>query len=221
EEDPHGRNGERDGRTQTSAHESPSHSQSQQWEEAPDDSNMIDQCGRCAYGQPPGSAPHSSQSVPSLPSSQTLTQDPFLMPIAPRKRGRRKEEPREEEEEEGTRGTVIICEEDEEELVTQSVPPPPSSHTNQQALQGLLLNEEEEDEIPMRERQPQREPQEHADEITPRQQPTPSPNEKEGEEEEGVGDEEGEVPTPRQNTTGQDDRGHPFSHDKTNALLDP
>ncbi|EKF27161.1 hypothetical protein MOQ_009122, partial [Trypanosoma cruzi marinkellei] len=127
EEDPHGRNGERDGRTQTSAHESPSHSQSQQWEEAPDDSNMIDQCGRCAYGQPPGSAPHSSQSVPSLPSSQTLTQDPFLMPIAPRKRGRRKEEPREEEEEEGTRGTVIICEEDEEELVTQSVPPPPSS----------------------------------------------------------------------------------------------
>ncbi|EKF31838.1 hypothetical protein MOQ_004321, partial [Trypanosoma cruzi marinkellei] len=49
EEDPHGRNGERDGRTQTSAHESPSHSQSQQWEEAPDDSNMIDQCGRCAY----------------------------------------------------------------------------------------------------------------------------------------------------------------------------
>ncbi|EKF39690.1 hypothetical protein MOQ_000078 [Trypanosoma cruzi marinkellei] len=73
----------------------------------------------------------------------------------------------------------------------------------------------------MRGRQPQREPQEHADEIPPRQQPTPSPNAKEGEEEEGVGDEEGEVPTPRQNTTGQDDRGHPFSHDKTNALLDP
>ncbi|KAF8293701.1 hypothetical protein TcYC6_0104520 [Trypanosoma cruzi] len=39
-------------------------------------------------------------------------------------------------------------------------------------------------------------------------------------EEEGVGGEEGELLTPR-HTTGQEDGGHPYSHDKTTALLDP
>ncbi|KAF8289691.1 hypothetical protein TcYC6_0030010 [Trypanosoma cruzi] len=39
-------------------------------------------------------------------------------------------------------------------------------------------------------------------------------------EEEGVGGDEGESETPR-HTTGQEDGGHPFSHDKTPALLDP
>ncbi|KAF8307979.1 hypothetical protein TcBrA4_0002370 [Trypanosoma cruzi] len=39
-------------------------------------------------------------------------------------------------------------------------------------------------------------------------------------EEEGVGGDEGDSETPR-DTTGQEDGGHPFSHDKTPALLDP
>ncbi|PWU85425.1 putative SLACS reverse transcriptase [Trypanosoma cruzi] len=116
-------------------------------------------------GKPPGSATHSSPPASSSPSTQTITQDPFLPPIAPRKRGRRGEEQEEESEGEGNNGGGIVCEEDEEGLVQPSVPPT-SSQPNQQAPQGHFLDEEEE-EITMRRTQPQATPHNNKDETPP------------------------------------------------------
>ncbi|PWU83982.1 putative SLACS retrotransposable element [Trypanosoma cruzi] len=89
EQESHARNREQDGRTLASAPKGSRLPQSQKWEEAPDDSSMVDGFGKNGYGQPPGSAAHSSPPASSSPSTQTITQDPFLPPIAPRKRGRR------------------------------------------------------------------------------------------------------------------------------------
>ncbi|KAF8307837.1 hypothetical protein TcBrA4_0007660 [Trypanosoma cruzi] len=89
EQEPQARNREQDGRTLATAPKGSRRPQSQKWEEAPDDSSMVDGFGKNGYGQPPGSATHSSPPASSSPSTQTITQDPFLTPIAPRKRGRR------------------------------------------------------------------------------------------------------------------------------------
>ncbi|PWU89426.1 putative SLACS retrotransposable element [Trypanosoma cruzi] len=156
EQESHARHREQDGRTLASAPKGSRLHQSQKWEEAPDDSSMVDGFGKNGYGQPPGSATHSSPPASSSPSTQTITQDPFLPPIAPRKRGRRGEEQEEESEGEGNTGGGIVCEEDEEGLLQPSVPPT-SSQPNQQAPQGHFLDEEEE-EITMRRTQPQATP---------------------------------------------------------------
>ncbi|PWU82999.1 putative SLACS retrotransposable element [Trypanosoma cruzi] len=127
------------------------------------------------------------------------------------------EDQEEESEGEGNNGGGIVCEEDEEGLLQPSVPkhrPQP----NQQAPQGHFLDEEEE-EITMRRTQPQATPHNNRDETPPHQQSS-LPQEEVEMEEEGVGGDEGESETPR-HTTGQEDGGHPFSHDKTPALLDP
>ncbi|KAF8289687.1 putative SLACS retrotransposable element [Trypanosoma cruzi] len=137
EQESHARHREQDGRTLASAPKGSRLPQSQKWEEAPDDSSMVDGFGKNGYGQPPGSATHSSPPASSSPSTQTITQDPFLPPIAPRKRGRRGEEQEEESEGEGNNGGGIVCEEDEEGLLQPSVPPT-SSQPNQQAPQGPL-----------------------------------------------------------------------------------
>ncbi|PWU85430.1 putative SLACS retrotransposable element [Trypanosoma cruzi] len=71
----------------------------------------------------------------------------------------------------------------------------------------------------MRRTQPQATPHNNKDETPPHQQSS-LPQEEVEMEEEGVGGDEGESETPR-HTTGQEDGGHPFSHDKTPALLDP
>ncbi|PWU86172.1 putative SLACS retrotransposable element [Trypanosoma cruzi] len=214
EQESHARHREQDGRTLASAPKGSRLPQSQKWEEAPDDSSMVDGFGKNGYGQPPGSATHSSPPASSSPSTQTITQDPFLPPIAPRKRGRRGEEQEEESEGEGNNGGGIVCEEDEEGLLQPSVPPT-SSQPNQQAPQGHFLDEEEE-EITMRRTQPQATPHNNKDETPPHQQSS-LPQEEVEMEEEGVGGDEGESETPR-HTTGQEDGGHPFSHDKTASV---
>ncbi|PWU83069.1 putative SLACS reverse transcriptase [Trypanosoma cruzi] len=217
EHEPQARNREQDGRTLASAPKGSRRPKSQKWEEAPDDSSMVDGFGKNGYGQPPGSATHSSPPASSSPSTQTITQDPFLTPIAPRKRGRRGEDQEEESEGDGNKGEGIVCEEDEEGLLQPSVPPT-SSQPYQQAPQVHFLDEEEE-EITLRRTQPQEPPHTNKDETPPHQQSS-LPQEAVEMEEEGVGGEEGESETPR-HTTGQEDGGHPFSHDKTPALLDP
>ncbi|KAF8307776.1 putative SLACS retrotransposable element [Trypanosoma cruzi] len=217
EQEPQARNREQDGRTLATAPKGSRRPQSQKWEEAPDDSSMVDGFGKNGYGQPPGSATHSSPPASSSPSTQTITQDPFLTPIAPRKRGRRGEDQEEESEADGNKGGGIVCEEDEEGLLQPSVPPT-SSQPNQQAPQVHFLDEEEE-EITLRRTQPQETPHTNKDDTPPHQQSS-LPQEEVEMEEEGVGGDEGDSETPR-DTTGQEDGGHPFSHDKTPALLDP
>nr|pir retrovirus-related hypothetical protein 2 - Trypanosoma cruzi retrotransposon [Trypanosoma cruzi]AAA30239.1 reverse transcriptase endonuclease [Trypanosoma cruzi] len=217
EQEPQARNREQDGRTLATAPKGSRRPQSQKWEEAPDDSSMVDGFGKNGYGQPPGSATHSSPPASSSPSTQTITQDPFLTPIAPRKRGRRGEDQEEESEADGNKGGGIVCEEDEEGLLQPSVPPT-SSQPNQQAPQVHFLDEEEE-EITLRRTQPQETPHTNKDDTPPHQQSS-LPQEEVEMEEEGVGGDEGDSETPR-DTTGQEDGGHPFSHDKTTRLLDP
>ncbi|EKG07887.1 hypothetical protein TCSYLVIO_000979, partial [Trypanosoma cruzi] len=172
EQEMHGRKGELEGRKQRSPYEDSSHHHHtlHTQEEEPADSSLTDEWGRCGYGQPPGSVPHSSQPVASVSSSQTVTQDPFLTPIGPRKRSRRKEGPSTTEKEEGRRDEVVICEEDEEGLLQPSVPPT-SSQPNQQAPQVHFLDEEEE-EITLRRTQPQETPHNNKDETPPHQQPS-------------------------------------------------
>ncbi|RNC39971.1 ubiquitin-protein ligase-like [Trypanosoma cruzi] len=85
EQESHTRKREQDGRTQASAPKGSRHPQSQKLEEAQDDSSMVDGFGKNGYGQPPGSATHSSPPASLLSSAQTITQDPFLTHIAPRK----------------------------------------------------------------------------------------------------------------------------------------
>ncbi|KAF8290857.1 hypothetical protein TcBrA4_0116030 [Trypanosoma cruzi] len=187
EQEPQARNREQDGRTLATAPKGSRRPQSQKWEEAPDDSSMVDGFGKNGYGQPPGSATHSSPPASSSPSTQTITQDPFLTPIAPRKRGRRGEDQEEESEADGNKGGGIVCEEDEEGLLQPSVPPT-SSQPNQQAPQVHFLDEEEE-EITLRRTQPQETPHTNKDDTHHTNNPH-CPGRVEMEEE-GVGGDEG------------------------------
>ncbi|PWU92855.1 putative SLACS reverse transcriptase [Trypanosoma cruzi] len=216
EQELHTHKRERNGRTLVSAPKGSRHFQSQKSEEAQDDSSMEDGFGKNGYGQPPGSATHFSPLASSLPSTQTITQDSFLTPSAPRKRGRCGTEKEVESEGGGNKGRGFVCEEDAGGILQPSVPPT-SSQPNQQTPQGQFLNEKEE-EITMRRAQPQETPYNNKNEPPPHQQSSLSQKE-EKREEEGVGDEEGELLTP-QHTTGQEDSRHPFSH-KTTELPDP
>ncbi|PWU86180.1 putative SLACS retrotransposable element [Trypanosoma cruzi] len=183
EQESHARHREQDGRTLASAPKGSRLPQSQKWEEAPDDSSMVDGFGKNGYGQPPGSATHSSPPASSSPSTQTITQDPFLPPIAPRKRaggGRnRRRNPREKATTAGDclrrgRGGTLT-----------TVSSPNIVPTNQQAPQGHFLDEEEE-EITMRRTQPQATPHNNKDETPPHQQSS-LPQEEVEMEEEGRG----------------------------------
>ncbi|PWU85138.1 putative SLACS retrotransposable element [Trypanosoma cruzi] len=98
-----------------------------------------------------------------------------------------------------------------------TVSSPTSSPTQPAGTTRHFLDEEEE-EITLRRTQPQATPS-----IIRMRRPTPtiiSAPGRSGDGGGGVGGDEGESETPR-HTTGQEDGGHPFSHDKTPALLDP
>ncbi|RNF02209.1 ubiquitin-protein ligase-like, partial [Trypanosoma cruzi] len=103
EQEPQARNREQDGRTLATAPKGSRHPQSQKWKEAQDDSSMVDGFGKNGYGRPPGSATHSSPPASLLSSTQTITQDPFLTPSAPRRRGRRGRKRRRNQREKATK----------------------------------------------------------------------------------------------------------------------
>ncbi|KAF8307833.1 hypothetical protein TcBrA4_0007770 [Trypanosoma cruzi] len=216
EQEPQARNREQDGRTLATAPKGSRRPQSQKWEEAPDDSSMVDGLVRMDMGNR-----RAVQLIPvrqprrHLPPRRShRTPSSLLSPTKARQAG---EDQEEESEADGNKGGGIVCEEDEEGLLQPSVPPT-SSQPNQQAPQVHFLDEEEE-EITLRRTQPQETPHTNKDDTPPHQQSS-LPQEEVEMEEEGVGGDEGDSETPR-DTTGQEDGGHPFSHDKTPALLDP
>ncbi|PWU83578.1 hypothetical protein C3747_858g15 [Trypanosoma cruzi] len=130
EQESHARHREQDGRTLASAPKGSRLPQSQKWEEAPDDSSMVDGFGKNGYGQPPGSATHSQSAslvVTFHPDDHTGSLPTAYRPTKARQAG---EEQEEESEGEGNNGGGIVCEEDEEGLLQPSVPPTSSHHTS-------------------------------------------------------------------------------------------